>query len=112
MTERTTQIAPAQKYQRSDATGKIEQAGALKSLDAHGGLAFHRSVFKQEFATILKLFLLAAIPLLNGSKKPTNAGINFGFGVTLGSHGWPPYERKILKTADVRLCRHRADGDN
>jgi hypothetical protein len=42
------------------------------------------ALFNDIFLTILELFLLAFVPLLNRAEEPTYARVNFGFGTAFG----------------------------
>jgi hypothetical protein len=49
-----------------------------------GGNALAPAFFDHVFLTVLELFFLALVPLLNRTKKTADTGIDFGSGITFG----------------------------
>jgi hypothetical protein len=47
---------------------------------------FHLAILDHVLAALLELFLFPLVPLLDGTEKATDTGVNFGFLNTLGRH--------------------------
>jgi hypothetical protein len=96
----TSQIAAAEKDQRSDLPGEIEQAGSLKSFDAHKE-SVPDTLVDVEFAPLFEFFLLALVPLLNGPEKTAHPGIDFRFAVAPCRHEIPPCSHFLLSCESI-----------
>ena len=72
MTERAGEITPPEKDQGSDPARKVEQARPLETFEFHlwtDWILFLFRLADQKLRTILELFFLSLVPLLNRAEE-------------------------------------------